>query len=152
MTIPEIRDARPSDSAELSLLLGQLGYSEAPSTVTARLAALIARGGRVLVAHSGDRMVGLAALDRTWHLHRPADGRLTGLVVAEGARGSGIGKSLLAAAEAIFREWGCARSELSSGTGREAAHRFYEREGYVESPKRYVKILGPISNAEYRDQ
>jgi GNAT superfamily N-acetyltransferase len=148
MTIPEIRDARPSDSAELSLLLAQLGYPEAPSTVTARLAALIACGGRVLVAHSGDRIIGLAALDRTWHLHRPVDGRLTGLVVAEDARGLGIGKSLLVAAEAVFREWGCARSELSSGAGREAAHRFYEREGYVETPKRFVKILGPVSHPE----
>jgi GNAT superfamily N-acetyltransferase len=44
-------------------------------------------------------------------------------------RSRGVGASLLAAAKDWARTAGATHLELDSGLGREAAHRFYEREG-----------------------
>lgn len=52
---------------------------------------------------------------------------------------------LVETAEAVFREWGCERVEVTSGEKREAAHRFYNREGYIEQPKRFVKPLSRLT-------
>jgi GNAT superfamily N-acetyltransferase len=136
-----IREAQAADTTAVRMLVEQLGYPEDEPTIAARMAALQACGGRLLLAVRGDEVIGLAALDCTRHLHRAPDGRLTALVVAASARGQGVGKELLTRAEAVFREWGCKRVELSSGAKRRDAHRFYEREDYVESPKRFLKNL-----------
>jgi GNAT superfamily N-acetyltransferase len=63
------------------------------------------------------------------------------LCVADHARGSGIGAQLLAFAEVQARGRGCDRMELHSHEGRADAHRFYAREGYVDSPKYLVRML-----------
>jgi GNAT superfamily N-acetyltransferase len=138
----EIRDAEADDAPHICALIAQLGYPDEAGVIAARIDALKQSGGRILLAAYDNQIVGLAALDRIRHLHRPDDGRLTALVVAGECRGLGIGKRLLAAAETVFRDWGCARAELSSGERRSDAHRFYEREAYVESPKRFIKPLG----------
>jgi GNAT superfamily N-acetyltransferase len=136
-----IRDASGADLGAICRLISQLGYPEPEDTIAARIAILAEAGGRLLLATRGEAIVGLAALDRTRHLHRPPDGRLTALVVADSERSQGVGKRLLESAEAVFLEWGCARAELSSGESRADAHRFYLREAYAEAPKRFLKIL-----------
>lgn len=84
----------------------------------------------ILLALDGARLVGLASVyadiesirfgRRTW---------LQDLIVDRDARSAGVGKALLAAAAAWGLERGCTHLELSSGSGRVDAHRFYEREG-----------------------
>ncbi len=63
-------------------------------------------------------------------LEEPPFAELAGLVVADSARGIGIGAALLAAAEAWARAAGFALMRVRSNVVRERAHRFYEREGY----------------------
>lgn len=147
MTALKIREASVADIPAITVLLAHLGYPNTEETVRSRFNAVLASGGRVLLAQSDRILLGLAALDCTRHLHRPPDGRLTALVVAADCRRAGIGKRLLEAAEIVFREWGCARAELSSGGGRVDAHRFYLREDYVETPKRFLKSLGDAISA-----
>jgi GNAT superfamily N-acetyltransferase len=55
------------------------------------------------------------------------------VVVDEGARGKGIGESLIRQAIESAREEGCYRVSLTSNKRRQAAHKFYERLGFTAS-------------------
>jgi GNAT superfamily N-acetyltransferase len=48
---------------------------------------------------------------------------------------------LLERAEALAREQGCYRIQLTSRVVREDAHRFYEAHGYVPSHRGFKKLL-----------
>jgi len=136
-----IRQATEDDAEALSSLIGELGYPTAPATALERLRNSTAVGDCVLVAVYQSNVIGLILLHRTPFLHRTPDGRISTLVVSDDYRGQGVGGRLLVAAEAVFREWGCSRIELSSGAQRADAHRFYLRAGYSEQPKRFIKVL-----------
>jgi GNAT superfamily N-acetyltransferase len=68
--------------------------------------------------------------------------RITALVVAEDARGHGLGRRLLREAERFARACGAQRLEISSGIQRTGAHAFYLECGYTESGRRFVRPLG----------
>ncbi len=53
--------------------------------------------------------------------------------VARARRNGGIGKAMITRAIEIARRRGCQRVELTSSASRKAAHRFYERLGFVAS-------------------
>jgi GNAT superfamily N-acetyltransferase len=84
----------------------------------------------VLLAFDGDAAVGLASVyadiksirfgPRCW---------LQDLVVRSDCRSQGVGAALLDGASKWAKDHGCTHIELSSGSGRVDAHRFYEREG-----------------------
>lgn len=140
---PAVRDARPDDAAALAPLLAQLGYPAAPEEVGRRLAGLQARGDRALVAEVGGAVAGVLTTHRTPVLHRDADvGRITALVVDERLRGAGVGRALVAAAEAILGAAGCERVEVTSAARRADAHAFYASLGYDASGVRFSKPLG----------
>jgi GNAT superfamily N-acetyltransferase len=63
------------------------------------------------------------------------------LVVADCARRSGVGKRLVRSLEKLARDAGCVKMEVTSGAHREGAHAFYGELGYIEEPKRFVKVL-----------
>lgn len=139
----KIRRADLADVDALASLVAErgFGYPTETALVRERLEELTRAGDCVLLAIYEAKIVGMVLLHRTRFLHRPTDGRISSLVVSESYRGRGIGARLLEAAEAIFRDWGCARVEVSSGAAREAAHRFYLRAGFSEAPKRFIKLL-----------
>jgi GNAT superfamily N-acetyltransferase len=56
---------------------------------------------------------------------------IAGLIVDESARGVGLGRELVAAAEAWARARGCRVIRVRSNVVRERARAFYEREGFV---------------------
>jgi GNAT superfamily N-acetyltransferase len=136
-----IRPAAGHDAIALTGLLSELGYQVETSLLRTRLPELTTAGDAALVAEHHGQVVGLVHLHRMHFLHRAPDGRIVTLVVAASFRSLGLGQQLLRAAEQVFREWGCGRIEVSSGAQREAAHRFYRREGFEEKPKRFVKVL-----------
>jgi ribosomal protein S18 acetylase RimI-like enzyme len=73
-------------------------------------------------------------------IHRPGRlGRITSLVVAATARGRGVGKNLLTAAERHLRANGCVKLEVTSGEQRSSAHDFYAANGYKEERVRFTK-------------
>src|SRR4051795_12557543 len=79
----------------------------------------------LLVAEVDGTVAGLAAVCAEPHLARPAlNARLMGLVVGAGFRRRGVGEALVRAAEAIARDWGCDRMEVTSSRRREAAQAF----------------------------
>ena len=69
-----------------------------------------------------------------------ADGIADGaaLVVADAARGQGVGAALLHAVEAWARQQGYGTLYVRSNVVRGRAHHFYLREGYVEVKRQAV--------------
>lgn len=140
----EIRFAGPADAGPLVPLLSQLGYPTDEATIAERLLRLTTEGDEALVAVRGEAILGLATVHATPVLHRPAPvGRVTALVVAEGARGQGVGRALMDAAERRLRGRGCVMVEVTSNRARTDAHAFYERLGYVATSFRFAKTLEP---------
>lgn len=139
----KVRQGRESDSNELAALLAERGfdYPTEISFVRKRLIELLHAEDCILVAVLDAKVIGMALLHRTYFLHRHPDGRISSLVVSENYRSFGIGALLIKEAEKVFRQWNCGRIEVTSGSKREAAHKFYLREGFVEQPKRFVKLL-----------
>ena len=140
----EVRDARPDDAPALGALLAELGYP-APLAVLAERLGVLRQGGEVvLVATRGGDRVGVLTIHVTPVLHRPTPvGRLTMLVVAERARGQGVGRALVEAGERILATRGCALVEVTSNRRRTQAHAFYERLGYEATSVRFKKSLLP---------
>lgn len=138
-----IRDAMPSDAQALSGLLQQLGYPTAPDIAVDRLnAATEGANGRVMVAEVDGVVKALISLYHIRTLHRPGNiCRITALVVDETARGTGVGRALVDETERHSRAAHCIRVEVTSAAPRVEAHAFYEKLGYTEYPKRFIKDL-----------
>jgi GNAT superfamily N-acetyltransferase len=135
-----IREATLADSEKLATLSGQLGYPADAADMARRLQSIVEHGaGVVLVAESvAGAVVGWAHVLPERALVCDARAQLAGLVVAEDARGDGIGTALLHAAEDWARTHGFAALAVRSNVIRSRAHRFYLRAGYVETKRQAV--------------
>jgi ribosomal protein S18 acetylase RimI-like enzyme len=131
-----LRGARPADAEAIAALIVALGYEVAAADIERRLRAVL-----TLVAEKG-RLVGVLTVSIMAVLHRPKPvGRISMLVVAEDARGAGIGTALVAEAEARLKAKGCGLIEVTSNRKRARAHAFYERLGYERTSYRFAKPL-----------
>ena len=85
---------------------------------------------RVAVADDGERVLGYACFGATPMTEATYD--LYWLVVAENARGRGVGGALVAAVDAELKQRGAriVRVETSSLEGQGGARRFYEKTGF----------------------
>ena len=143
-----VRLARPDDWPAVAALLVELGRGVAEGTAedtTHRMqfAGHIRRLETVtLVAEIAGRVAGV--LDMEYHQrlgdHRP-QARVQDVVVTERDRGSGVGRALLSRAEKLARKRGCFRMALVTANWREFAHRFYEKQGWEDYGKWFVKLL-----------
>ena len=121
------REAHKGDSAALAELSGQLGYPATADQMARRLAKLLPEEGQaVFVAEiDGDGLVGWVHVFERTLLVRNRYAEIGGLVIADGFRGQGIGRLLMALAEAWAVERGCREVWVRSNVLREGAHRFY---------------------------
>lgn len=130
-----VRPAALDDAAAVTGLLHQLGYPDnTVPEVRDRLAAwALAPDASVLVAAFGGRVVGVVAVAAVPYLEKPARwARIVALVVADDVRSRGVGRCLVAAAEAAARDLGCVATELTSARRRVRAHAFYRANGYQD--------------------
>lgn len=103
-------------------------------------------GGALWVAEHDGRVIGMAATrplnqDQAWEICK--------VYVAAEARGTGLAHRLMGAAEAHARDAGAHRLVLWTDTRFEAAHRFYEKRGFVRQGS--IRILDDLSNSlEFR--
>jgi GNAT superfamily N-acetyltransferase len=103
-------------------------------------------GGALWAAERDGRLIGMAATrplnqDQAWEICK--------VYVAAEARGTGLAHQLLEAAEQHARAAGAHRLVLWTDTRFEAAHRFYEKRGFVRQGS--IRILDDISNSlEFR--
>ena len=128
-----IRPIALADAAAAGQLSAEFGYPVSPETMERRIAALQNRTDHVVfVALIDESAVGWIDVGIIHHLQSEPYGEIGGFVVSEKYRSTGIGKQLIARAEHWMRERGLSRSLVRSQIKREAAHRFYLREGYSQ--------------------
>lgn len=128
-----IRRATESDIPHILRLVAQLDYEVENEAGEAGARAVLADPACVvLLAEDEGQVVGLVGFHIVPQLHHAAPVlTLDEMVVAEGARGVGIGAELLKAAVAHARATGCAVIDVASAFRRTRAHQFYEAHGFV---------------------
>ena len=151
MTAPDgvtVRMALPDDWPAVASLLVELGRGVATGTAddaTHRLqfAGHIAQIATVtLVATLDGELVGVIDMEYHQRLgdHRP-QARVHDLVVSDRVRGRGVGSALLRRAEELARKRGCFRMALVTAAWRDQTIGFYEREGFQDYGRWFVKPL-----------
>lgn len=139
-----IRDARIGDASDVAALLGTLGYPCEPHEAADRIAMVLADPRqRLLLAEVGGHACALAGMDLRYSLVRGTEqARITALVVAPDCERQGVGRRLLREVEAIARQAGAARIEVTSAASRGTAHAFYHGCGYADGSRHFMKLLG----------
>lgn len=136
-----VRAATVNDITTLQNLFLQLGYQTSCEQIETRLK----QGSDnlcTLVAVSGENVCGVIVIHFIVPVHEEGLwGMISALVIDESYRGEGIGQKLLAEAELVAQGKMCTQIELSSSKARIQAHKFYERHGYTEVRKRFLKQL-----------
>jgi len=138
-----VRRARPDDLSPVADLTVRVyrgeGFSSAEYEPALRDAASRARSATVLVAVDGAGAllgaVTVATRGGEWAEQAvPGEAVIRMLVVAPEHRGSGAGEALVQACLDVAREDGCTLVRLSSQEDMTAAHRLYERLGFLRTP------------------
>jgi GNAT superfamily N-acetyltransferase len=138
----KLRNAKPGDAAALVKLIKLLGHEVDEKGVRKRIHLLAEEKLAPLVATVNKKVVGLCGIDSMVAIHRDQPvGRINILVVAEDARGQGIGCLLVEAAEARLRKLGCGLVEITSNDRLTDAHAFYRRMGYDRTSVRFAETL-----------
>jgi GNAT superfamily N-acetyltransferase len=139
----KLRSAQVQDADELTRLFEQLGYVCTPSELKERIASRVDHiHNEIFVAEVEGAIVGAIAFSTLLPIHEPGKwGLISALVVNESIRGKGIGDALLAHTEHHAKKSGCTQIELSSSESRKKAHAFYEKNGFVEKRKRFLRLL-----------
>lgn len=140
-----IREAHQQDISTLIILMEQLGYPTTEEAIKVRVEALQQHEDyQMFVAEVDEQVIGMIGLIRELRFER--DGvhvRIGSLVVDEQHRGSGIGHSLIQAAEGWAGSVGAQAIALNSGNRdeRAGAHQFYRKLGFEGLSTGFVKKL-----------
>lgn len=95
-----------------------------------------------LVYDDGQSVKGVLNMRFEYQLHHcDKIAEILEFVILEDCRNLGIGKQMLQEAIRIAEEKQCAQIELDSNQKRLAAHRFYERNGFVKTHYKFVKDM-----------
>ena len=133
--LPEEQDAVAALTAQV--YIGE-GYSNPEYEPALRAVGSRVASATVLVAALGPDLVGavtVATRGGEWaEQSSPGEAVIRMLVVSSSARGKGVGEALVRACLDQAREDGCTLVRLSSQTNMQAAHRLYERLGFVRTP------------------
>ncbi|MDR3713673.1 MAG: GNAT family N-acetyltransferase [Puia sp.] len=136
-----IRKAVLKDAAGIGNLLDQLEYPGTKTFLAKNIGRLIDHPDEaLLVFEEEDKILGFISLHFIPQIALEGDfARISYFSVDESARSKGIGRAMEEHCAALARERGCDRMEVHCHTRRTAAHNFYFRQGYEESPKYLMK-------------
>jgi len=140
-----IREIALSDAESAASLSVELGYGVSAAAMKERIRRLADTPHRtVFVACVGDSVVAWIDVGEVCHLQSEPAGEIGGFVVANGFRSTGIGRELICRAEQWARDRGLGRIVVRCQIKRDAAHRFYRREGYelTKTSHIFAKPLG----------
>jgi GNAT superfamily N-acetyltransferase len=107
----------------------------------AQMRALFAAGARMAVAVEGEAVRGVMVWRLLLKTHSGREIYIDDLVTDAATRSRGIGRALLAFAEARARLLGCSLLNLDSGTQRQQAHKFYFREDMTITSFHFAKQI-----------
>jgi GNAT superfamily N-acetyltransferase len=126
-----IRAITATDAEAASKLSDELGYPVSVRMMEQRIQNLSnLKDHAVYIACLSGEVVGWIDVGIVHHLQAEPCGEIGGLVISSACRSGGIGAQLVAKAEQWVAERGISRMLVRSRITREAAHRFYLREGY----------------------
>jgi GNAT superfamily N-acetyltransferase len=112
-------------------LLAELGYDIEPVEVQRRFEVVMQTPAQaVFLAEENGRVTGLPHLYVRPALEKPPEVVVQARMIEEGARGTGVGRSLMNTAEEPAKERGFTSLALTSHIARSGSHTFYERLGY----------------------
>jgi GNAT superfamily N-acetyltransferase len=139
-----IRRAQPADTEAIRALIVQLDY-EPPDVLEEKIRRLSNHPDEVLLVFELDaEVVAFLCLHFIPQIALNGDfARISYFAVKDTARGHGVGQQLEAHIAQLARERNCDRIEVHCHNRRTDAHRFYERQGYEESLKYFIKRLDP---------
>ena len=141
-----IRNMTLDDLAAVLPLMEQLGYDVGGDELARRFRTVSGAGGHcLLVAECEGRIAGFCHVFVRPALEKPPEAIVQSMVVDKAARRGGVGRALMATAEAWAREAGFVSVALSSQIERDDAHAFYANLGYarVATSGLLRKQLGP---------
>jgi GNAT superfamily N-acetyltransferase len=136
----KIRAARPEDARSITLLSRELGYPADVKSTRERLRRILGRDDQrvvVAVAHGG-AVCGWLQAQCNVVIESGLRVEITGLVVADGMRRRGVGRSLVAQAETWASEISAETIVVRSNTKRVDSHAFYPSLGYLPSKTQVV--------------
>jgi len=138
-----IREAGMADADSIASLITQLGYPSSAMEIGGRLKILFSLPEYIIfVAESDGDVVGLVGAYMAYSLEFSGMyGRVTVLIVDEKRRGGGIGRQLIAKTEDWLKDQGALMTVVTSSSRREESHRFYEKNGYLNTGVRFTKKL-----------
>ncbi len=126
-----IRKIAPTDAEAAAQLSAELGYPTELEVIRERINIVSSSSDRVVyVACFSNAIVGWIDVAVVHHFATGAYGEIGGLIVSSTYRSGGIGRKLITEAERWVADRGMTRMIVRSRISREAAHRFYLREGY----------------------
>ncbi len=138
-----IRKANLSDSAKITDLLKQLGYSDTETFLEEKLEIMLNHPDEEIFVYEEENKV-LAFISMHFIPQIALEGdfaRISYFSVDQEERSKGIGKEMEEFAVELARQRNCDRIELHCHFRRTEAHKFYYRQGYTEVPKYLVKSL-----------
>ena len=142
---PEItlRPAAPEDAPAIAGLITRLGYPTTAAQMAARMDRLAEQEAyATFVALGKGTLLGFIGVSHSlcYESDAPA-GRILALSVDAQAQRRGVGAALVERAEAWLKARGATAVIVNSRHERQAAHRFYERQGYAATGLRFKKTL-----------
>jgi GNAT superfamily N-acetyltransferase len=127
-----IREIALTDAEAAAQLSAELGYPAELEEMKERIGVVNSLQDHVVyVAYVANTVIGWIDVGTVHHLSTGAHGDIGGLVVSPEYRGAGIGRKLITRAEQWVADQGILRMIVRSRITRQAAHRFYLREGYA---------------------
>jgi GNAT superfamily N-acetyltransferase len=142
-----IRNAAAADASAIAALSGELGYPALPQQMRARLDVLLRSASHLILVAAGPsgELIAWLAAEHRLLLEYGERIEIVGLVVASGARRSGVGKTLVAEVEQWTRTQGLSVLAVRSNAARTASHPFYESLGFtrIKTQHSYEKMLAP---------
>lgn len=140
----KIRTLRLTDKEKIVNLLTQLGYPNTEELIERKINVLLSNPGEhtVVLENSDGNIIAFISIHIIPQIALEGDfARISYFAVDENFRGNGAGKILEEYCERKAKEKGCDRIEVHCHSRREKAHKFYYRQGYIESPKYLIKEL-----------
>ena len=133
------------DAETVAGLAGELGYPSTREEIERRFRAIDGNSDSLVLVAEGPRgeVVGWIHVFGNHLLESQGEAEVGGLVVDSRARGRGIGKRLVEAAENWAREHGYVKVGVRSNTIRIETHKFYQHLGYsiLKSQYKFQKPL-----------
>jgi len=138
-----LRNALLKDAPAISALLDALDYPGTEAFIEDKMKQMVDNPYvYVLVYEDEGEVLAFIVLEFLVQLGLKGDiARIGYFAVDKKARSKGIGNIMETYCTQLAKEKGCDRIEVHCHERRKDAHRFYQRQGYIESPRYFIKKL-----------